>query len=146
MLGRQPGKKSWKGLQNSKVNCHGKWYFLSREGLRAAEIAFFFIYLFICLFKWEIYYSDRSVESSTQSSQLSKLSVYIARGYENLKQRTVSRVLMSYFYFSSITTTHENWKNSSSEVIPKYYVGLAAHPRRLWSTALAIFLNISSCW
>ena len=53
--------------------------FLSREGLRAAEIAFFFIYLFICLFKWEIYYSDRSVESSTQSSQLSKLSVYIAR-------------------------------------------------------------------
>ena len=72
-----------KGLQYSKVNCDGKWYFLSREGLRAAEIAFFFylfIYLFIYLFKWEIYYSDRSVESSTQSSQLSKLSVYIARG------------------------------------------------------------------
>ena len=49
--------------------------FLSREGLRAADIAFFFFF-----FKWKIYYSDRSVESSTQSSQLSKLSVYIARG------------------------------------------------------------------
>ena len=50
--------------------------FLSREGLRAADIAFFFFFFF----KWKIYYSDRSVESSTQSSQLSKLSVYIARG------------------------------------------------------------------
>ena len=44
------------------------------------SLSFLFIYLFIYLFKWEIYYSDRSVESSTQSSQLSKLSVYIARG------------------------------------------------------------------